>query len=279
MKRERALRLGPWRPTSGGHGGSSLIEVLIGLAVVAALVAFLAPLAFQAIEASKEEATRKDVERIFKAIVGAPDQGSFGYLGDMGRLPATLSELVEQGTQTAFHTTDGVTPHVGGVGTGWRGPYLTGQLATSELFKDAWGQAYSYTNSGGTAGQIISGGLDGSTGTTGDNILFPVQLPVQTSGTLIVTVVVNDIPQPAGVTVDVFVTVNGEQTLPAGNTKQTNVDGKVPFRFTVPHGVSVVRATHTVGATTVTRTVDVPVAAGTQVSRQIVMKTSATVAM
>jgi len=271
------VRTLPWRSQ-----GFTLIEIVAVLAIVAILVAFLVPVAFQSITSSKEEGTKGDVERIFKAIIGDPDKGNFGYLGDMGRLPATLSELVEQGSQLAFHTSHtahaGSGDHVGGVGTGWRGPYLTGKFVTSELFKDAWGQPLSYTNSGNTAGQIISGGSDGDTATTGDNIVFPVQLPVLTTGTLIVTVVVNDIPQPTGLTVDVFSTTStGDQG--SAVTKTTAADGKVPFRFTVPHGVSAVRATHTASGVTVTRTIDVPVVAGTQVARQIIMKTTATVAM
>jgi hypothetical protein len=259
----------------------TLIELAVALAVVALLAGLLAPVAFQSMQAAKEDTIRKEVERIFKAIVGDPNAGNFGYLGDMGRLPATLSELVEQGAQVAFHTTDGGTPHVGNVGTGWRGPYLSGQFAASDLFRDAWGQSYSYTNAGNPAGQIVSGGRD-ATVATGDDIRFPSddQLPVRTTGTLIVTVVVNNIPQPALVTVEVFVTSStGEQTLPSGNTKQTNVDGKVPFSFAVPHGICVVRATHGTGGSSVTRIIAVPVAAGTQVSRQVVLFTTAAVAM
>lgn len=273
----RIRTLACWRPL-----GFTLIEIVAVLAIVAILVAFLVPVAFQSIQSSKEDATKEDVERIFKAVVGDPDKGNFGFLGDMGRLPSTLSELVEQGSQLAFHTSHtshaGSGDHVGDVGTGWRGPYLAGKFATSDLFKDSWGQALSYTNTGNTAGQITSSGPDGDLATTANNIVFPVQLPVLTTGTLIVTVVVNDIPQPTGLTVDVFsATSTGDQGTAV--TKTTAADGKVPFRFTVPHGVSVVRATHTASGVTVTRTITVPVAAGTQVARQLIMKTTATVAM
>lgn len=268
------------RPFAQGHG-FTVMEVVIVLAIVAILAAFLAPLAFEFVQSSKEEATRRDVEQIFKAIVGDPEKGKFGYLGDMGRLPATLTELTEQGSQLAFHTSHaahgGSGDHVGGVGTGWRGPYLTGQFATSDLLKDAWGRSFSYTNAGATAGQVVSTGPDGVLGTA-DDTKFPEQLPVLTSGTLVVTAVVNDIPQPTGLTVEVFSTTStGDQGAPV--TKTTAADGKEPFRFTVPHGVSVVRATHTSAGVTVTRTISLPVAAGTQVARTIIMKTTASVAM
>ncbi|MFQ5827571.1 MAG: prepilin-type N-terminal cleavage/methylation domain-containing protein [Candidatus Methylomirabilia bacterium] len=269
--------------------GFTLIEIVIGLAVVAILAALITPLAFQAFQSSNEEATRTEIEEIFRAIVGNPERGKFGYLGDMGRLPTTLSELLVQGNQPAFHTADGTNEHVGGVGTGWRGPYLLGQFDPNELFVDAWGRPYSYTadpTQGQTnqAGQIISAGPDGALG-TGDDIEFPVrppglansQSPVQVTSTLIVTVIVNDIPQPNGLTVEIFSAQDGEQVL--NDTKETATDGNAPFRFTIPGGVDVVSATHTSGATTVTRVVTIPVVPGTQVSRQIILKTSARVAM
>lgn len=263
-----------WRQNSRkSEEGFTVFELLLVLVVVAILVGLLAPAAFQAIQSSKEETARRELERIFNAIVGDPDRGSFGYLGDMGRLPATLSELVVQGGQPAFHTADGGTPHVGNVGTGWRGPYVTGPFATADLFKDAWGQPLVYTS-----GQIISTGLDGTQG-TGDDIVFPVQLPVLTTGTLLVTVIVNDIPQPTGVTVKVYSTSNGEQGTPVTRSTPTPSDGK-PFRFdNVPHGISVLEASHTASGTTVTRILTVPITAGTQMSRQVILKTSATVAM
>jgi hypothetical protein len=125
---------------------------------------------------------------------------------------------------------------------------------------------------------MVSGGPDGQTSTAGDNITYPVQLPVQTTGTIIVTVVVNEIPQPGGLTVSVYSTSNGEQGAAVTQTTTTPSDGK-PFRFTVPHGTSTIEASHTSGGTTVTRTITVDVAAGTQLSRTIIMKTSASVVM
>jgi len=253
--------------------GFTILELVVVLAVLTALVAFLAPSAFQTIQASRENETEDQLRAIFTAIRGEPSNGNYGYLGDMGRLPTSLDELVTQGTQTAWHTTS----HQGGVGRGWRGPYITRGDALSDLFRDAWGQTLSYSSSGGTAGQITSYGPDGQASTTGDNIVYPVQVPVQTTGTILVTVIVNEIPQPAGLTVSVYSTTNGDEG--TASTQSTSGGSGVPFRFTVPHGTSTIVCTHTVSTTTVTRTVTIDVAGGTQVSRTIIMKTSATVSM
>jgi len=253
--------------------GFTLIEIVISLGVAAALAALLGVAVSRALQSVKETQTQQQVQQSFNAIVGSnPAQGNFGFLGDMGRLPATLTELVTQGAQVAYHTTG----NIGTVGTGWRGPYLTAPYATSDIFKDSWGQSLTYTNTGGSAGQIVSGGADGVVGNT-DDISFPVQLPVKTTGTLNVTVVVNTIAQPTGLSVSVYSTSDGNQGTAVTQTRA--VAGPVPFMFTVPHGVTVIVATHTAGAITVTRTVTVQVAAGTQIATTIQMSTSATVAM
>ncbi len=253
--------------------GFTLLEMVVALAIAGVLVSMLGVVASRAMQSSRETQTRQQVEGIYTAIVGAdPARGNFGFLGDMGRLPANLTELVTQGAQPAFHTTS----HEGSVGAGWRGPYLTAPFASSDLFTDAWGQSLSYTNTGGTAGQVVSGGPDGVVGTT-DDISFPVQLPVKTTGTLVVTVVVNEIAQPSGLTVSVYSTSDGNQGSPVTST--TAAAGAVPFSFTVPHGISAVTATHTQGSITVTRTVTVQVPAGAQIATTITMSTSATVSM
>lgn len=252
--------------------GFSLIEMAVAIAVAATLVSLLGVVVSRAVQSSRETQTQEQVRQIFDVIMGEPTRGSFGYLGDMGRLPTSLSELVTQGGQTAFHTTS----HEGNIGYGWRGPYLTSPFTSTEIFTDGWGQTLSYTNSGGTAGQIISSGPDGTL-SNADDISYPVQLPINTTGKLLVTVIVNNIPQPSGLTVSVYSASNGDQG--TASTQTTAASGSVPFSFTVPHGVSAIKVTHTQSTITVTRTVNVQVAAGSQVATTITMSTSATVSM
>lgn len=263
----------PVRPPSCGF---TLTELVVALAVAGAIVAFLGVVASRAMQSSREIETRDQVQEIYSAIVGDPANGRFGFLGDMGRLPVNLAELATRGTQVAYHLQDGGTPHAGNVGTGWRGPYVTAPVSSSDIFTDAWGQPLSYADTGGTAGQIVSGGADAVVGNS-DDVRYPVQLPINTTGTLVVTVLVNDIAQPSGLTVNVYTTSNGEQGTPM--TMTTAAAGAVPFSFTVAHGLAVVKATHTAGSITVTRTVTVAVPAGTQVATTVAMSTSATVSM
>jgi type II secretory pathway pseudopilin PulG len=274
--RQSAVGGGEDRRAMRAERAFSLIEVVVVLGVAGLLVALLGVVVSRAMQSSREAETQQQTEEIFTAIVGNAARSSFGYLGDMGRLPATLSELVAQGSQTAFHTQDGSTAHEGNVGTGWRGPYLTAPFSSSDILNDAWGQPLSYTNTGTSAGQVVSAGPDGTLSTS-DDISFPVQLPVLTTGKLVVTVIVNEIPQPAGLTVSVYSTSSGEQGTPV--TQTTSSGGAVPFSFTVPHGPNVIKVTHTQGSITVTRTVTVQVPAGTQVAQTVTMRTSATVQM
>lgn len=269
----------------GDSRGFTLVEVILILAVIAVALAFIVPGLAGLIQGDNERATKQQAERVYRAIFGNPARGEFGYLGDMGRLPTTLSELVEQGSQAAFHTANGASENVGGVGIGWRGPYLQSLFSTTDLLKDPWAQPFSYTSSGSTAGQIISGGPDGQVATSGDNITFPLYAPPAT-GTVFVTVVVNKIPNPLGATAKLYYPVNGGQTVTptqkyqpvAANQLQT-FDG---FAFDqVPAGLRVLVVAHTgVGGgqcPTVSRAVNVTVHAGQSVHKEVRMLTDATV--
>lgn len=279
-----------FRNAARHYRGFTLFEVIVVLAVVSVIVAFMAPQLVGLIETDKVRTTEEEAKRIHRAIFGDPAKGEFGYFGDMGRLPVTLSELVVQGIQVGFHTADppppavGVTEHVGRVGTGWRGPYLRSSFSDTDLFLDVWGRPFEYTDTGPTAGQIISRGPDGSLGsptTNADNITFPAHAPL-TTGTLFVSVLANRIPDALGATAKLYFPVNGEQTVTA--TKKhlpgdSTFDGF--FLENVKHGLHILVVAHTgaIGDTTtcvtVTRTVPVTVHGGQQLSKEVRMITTA----
>lgn len=256
--------------------GFTLPGVVVVLAVLATTALIVPPLA-GLIQTDRERVTQQQVERVWRAIYGDPAKGEFGYLGDMGRLPTALSELVDQGSQLAFHTSDGGTEHVGRLGTGWRGSYLRDFFGTTDLLSDAWGRALTFSN-----GQVISGGPDGNVATTGDNIVFPVHAPA-TTGTLFISVLANRIPDALGATVKLYSPVNGVQT--ASVTKKHLPDDATFDGFffeNVTHGLHALKVAHT-GLTgtnqcvTVSRIVPVAVHAGQQVVREVRMLTSADV--
>lgn len=159
------------------EGGLTLIEVIVILAVLIILIGLLVPSAVQQLTAARRSETLDEMENLKKAIIGDPSLKSqgvrtdFGYLGDMGNLPASLDDLVTQGTQPsfAFNSTKRV-------GAGWKGPYITlgpGADASSHK-RDAFGNDYTYdttdfTNSKGQLvdAKLVTLGADGVTGGSG----------------------------------------------------------------------------------------------------------------
>ncbi|MDO8678939.1 MAG: type II secretion system protein GspG [Acidobacteriota bacterium] len=270
------------RERSGSGRGFGLLETVVALAIVAAAVALVAPALAGMTRRSTETSTQQQEQDLNTAIFGAPWGGTFGFTGDVGRLPTSLTELVSQESLPAFHTADGATAHIGNVGYGWNGPYLGGLFSNANLVTDPWGQAFSYAGTGASAGRVISGGADGTVGTT-DDVAFPFYAPA-TTGTLFVVVVVNGIANPLGVAAKVYYPVNGEQAVTATqkfdpNAPNSTFDG---FAFTsVVPGVRVVVATHTdVGGgggscSTTSRTVPISIIPGQTNIVQIAITTMA----
>jgi len=138
--------------------GFTLIEMLL----VITLVAILGTMTYSQLrgnsDANRFEITRSRLEAIRVAIQGdttVDKEGQrrhFGFHGDMGRLPATLNELVVQGAQPAwsFNT-------FFGIGAGWRGPYVDDPT----IAKDGWGRTFLYTTAPPRA---ISLGADAAAG-------------------------------------------------------------------------------------------------------------------
>lgn len=167
--------------------GFSLVEVVVVLAVLAVLAGVVVPLALRIFESAAEDATRDEMLILKKAMVGDPNRlqnssrSDFGFLGDIGRLPSNLDELVLQGPLPGYVFDNGRQ-----TGAGWRGPYITGGFlgsAQEEFKKDGLGNDYILTvGPGGLDGTLISSGPDGRPGTTDDIAL--ALLAAETSGAL-----------------------------------------------------------------------------------------------
>jgi prepilin-type N-terminal cleavage/methylation domain-containing protein len=159
-----------------GAPGFTLIEVIVVIAVVSILAAMAVPYAVKIIDQSREEATKKQMEEIHRAIVGDPKGPTAGYLGDRGALPANLSMLNTQGAQA------GPTTGALGVKYGWYGPYVKIGYSAGAYLVDGWGTPLVYNSPG--AGQITSYGPNRILG-GGDDITYPSSAVVSTGRLLV----------------------------------------------------------------------------------------------
>ncbi len=242
--------------------GFTLIEMVVSLAVVAILAGIATPLIYQQITSDRTEETRAKMKMIYQAMRGNPESGTYGYVGDIGSLPAGLNDLLAQPAGVSSYAT-----YKNGVGYGWRGPYLNTQ---DNGIVDGWGHEYRYAQPPDGVGQIRSAGADGIFGNA-DDILFP-QNPVQIYGTLLVSTYVNGIPNPATTTVEIFYPQNGQEVTPTNLklwTKQDNQDPTVwnGFTFSVVHGIRVIRLAY---GPNPLKLVNVKVVANKQVNQPVV---------
>lgn len=127
-----------------------MIEVVLVVLIMGILTAVAAQKWGGALEQSRFDATRAEMDQIASAIAGNPAlvangmRSDFGYVGDVGGLPPNLDALV---TNPGDYIT-------------WDGPYLQNDFTQNpnDFKQDAWGIEYSYT--GGVA---ISSTGSGST--------------------------------------------------------------------------------------------------------------------
>jgi len=125
------------REMAGREAGFTLVEVVLVLIISAILVTVALRSGVSISDAAKVEETKQEMESLEFAIVGNPSlqnngvRADFGYVGDVGALPANLDALVA---------------NPGGYAT-WKGPYVKTRFSqTSDDYKrDAWGVLYSYS--------------------------------------------------------------------------------------------------------------------------------------
>jgi prepilin-type N-terminal cleavage/methylation domain-containing protein len=129
--------------------GFSLMEVAVALLIVGILSALLVPLASSLMESQRGVQTASELQAIYTGIVGNPQQGTYGYLGDVGDYPASLTDLLTSAN------------------TGWSGPYISNpRTDVSGVLLDPFGGAveYSQVTSSGVADYLalVSKGPDRS---------------------------------------------------------------------------------------------------------------------
>lgn len=158
--------------------GFTLFEVLVVIAVVAVLVTFSLTYLPRLFSHESKQLTLENLEMIKKGMVGDPAQVenrvriSYGYLGDMGRLPSSLMDLLVQGAQPGYAYDQSKK-----AGAGWRGPYLRlPQGQAGQFNPDPYGSAYIYhqtqyasPDTGGLVlANVVSPGADLAANSTDD---------------------------------------------------------------------------------------------------------------
>lgn len=117
------------------------------LAIMAIMGSAITPLVVRAINNKRERVTIEALKEFKRAIIGDPEivsneiRTSFGYIGDMGTLPAKIEDLYQKGTQPSF-TYDTTKK----TGAGWNGPYIDPSLVENLaiLKLDAYGNELTY---------------------------------------------------------------------------------------------------------------------------------------
>lgn len=188
------------------------------------------PLSSQWFEVNRTLATREEMEQLHKAIIGDFKDGDFGYVGDMGKLPSSLDDLViNPGTTTS-------TPKTNGILMGWNGPYINVGADATDYKTDEFGMPYDYGVVG--VGQIRSFGPD-RTKDTADDIIFPPK-PVSFSGSLTLTVFTSKLDRipnraPAGKTIvaTFFYSDNGQEASVSITNTDTSTNSFL-FKSDVP---------------------------------------------
>lgn len=174
--------------------GFTLVEVVVVLAIVAGLVGMLVPLGSELLQSQRSDAAREQLRSLREAIVGTiptsnrspsaqagagrleTDPSTFGFNGDLGQLPDSLPQLIQQGNFAPYSVSADV-----GIGVGWRGPYVGRGARTSgeEPFLDPFGRRIRYDTVNDTVdgnvwlAHLRSAGSDGEFDTA-DDLVTPL---------------------------------------------------------------------------------------------------------
>ncbi len=202
--------------------GITMLEVTLLLGVLVILSAAVAPALLRTVDERNANSVIDEMEALHVSMMGDPTAGTFGYVGELGRFPYFMDELVLQFDAPFF-----VRSELSGIGYGWNGPYVVRGRDASDFRLDPWGNEYDVGVVG--AGQIRSAGPNGIPDDD-DDIVYP-PYPVDLYGSLVVTVkghsgdvIMND---PDGCLVTLQYSESGQAS--------TVIDDVAPFSFEVIH--------------------------------------------
>ena len=259
MNGNRALarRPSPIRPRPEGF---TLIELILVIVLIGILAGLAANLMTNALDQGRTDATLATLQNINYAIAGNPAlvasgvRNSFGYVGDMGVLSSSLTNL-----RTAPCVCPWTYDAASGTGYGWNGPYIDTKQNDSGAYLytlDGWGNTLVYDNA---TGRVTSYGSDGAAGGSGyaADIIFP-GTAITTTGTVAGVVTSAALIPVPGATVTITYPATG-----VAATASATTDNNGAFSFTgIPMGKR--KLATTVGGTTyTTSTVVLPGATAT----------------
>ena len=225
-RKDRGLPLSDRRRVEG----FTLLELVVVITVLGILAAAVAPSVMQRMVEDRVQGTRDEAEAIVDAMIGDSAANRFGFVGDIGRLPTSLNELVTIGALPGYTTAT-----ERNIGMGWRGPYINQGSSANDYLTDAFGRAYVLS-----AGQIRSPGVDGIANNS-DDIVYPPSAPYVTGDVTVTTKTIQGLKtlvDPTGYRVDLYYSN-------AGNEASLS-DGAAPYGFTsVPMGYHAIRVVKT----------------------------------
>ncbi len=136
--------IGKLYKTTRENGGFTLLELLVVVAIIGLLAAYVGPKYFSQVGKSEQALARAQVESFHRALAS--------YRLDTGAFPSTeegLAALVKRPANSAK----------------WNGPYLSKAVP-----QDPWGKPYVYRHPGsaGADYDLLSLGKDGAPGGTGE---------------------------------------------------------------------------------------------------------------
>ena len=220
-----------------------MVELTIVLVIMGVLAAVTSRVMGESINHQRFRASLSEMKLLKTAIIGDPELVSagvrtdFGFVGDIGRFPNSLSELVEQGALPAWNATTGM---------GWQGPYIERGLAEDPdaYRRDGWGNLYGYCSSTGIITSLGSDGAAGGSGYAADfsteNLTAPLNRRLGTLRGVVTDVLGNPLIDTAtlDVRVRVFIPAAGAETFLEAETDASGV-----YHFTgIPIGNRRLRA-------------------------------------
>jgi prepilin-type N-terminal cleavage/methylation domain-containing protein len=160
--------------------GYSLMETTMVVAIIGILMAAFGTALYSIVNNARIETVQYQLDRVKKGLVGQSriipagerDIRRYGFIGDIGNLPATLDALTNAGSLPNYSVDDNLQ-----MSAGWRGPYEPVQ--PTDVTVDPWGNGIVYTVAAGTSSvtgaptvaTVSSKGPDGVLGTADDSVV------------------------------------------------------------------------------------------------------------